>query len=322
MKDLFALVRPACNFSGVMQDDAAIAVVDKKMIASNGFFTISQPVEFADFEIPSVDLEFALRRLSECEVDITEKSVILKSSNSTIRIKRLAPKLEIKEPAIETKKIKDVKNLLTVLTDILPFTEGSKQREWTRGARIDDKLITATDGITLISSELSESSGFEGVSLPREAIQYILHRGESLKEWGHNQYAVLLRFDDGAWARIARFQLEMPDSALDIVKGIDDWENMQEMAQVYKSALKAVIDYSDETVSIHSDHVVTKRFLTEYKADIKTKLADKKKPAHFTSKYLSVVVDAASEIGFNRYPNLVPFKTAIGSRGVIIGRTK
>lgn len=321
MHEEFSLVRPACDFAGVLQDDAAVSVINGRMEARSAHLSVSQPVDLPDFAVPAVDLDFALRKVPECEVSVGKSFVVLKAKGSSTRVKRLGTSRALTKPAIKTVPIPDIDDLVGALDDVWPFTVGDNAKPWSVGARIDDRTVTATNSMMLLRAELASSSGFDGVTLSRKAIEYIRLRRGALKAWGVDERSVLLEFDDGSWAHASRLNPEMPDNAVTLVDSINDWTGLMTVTEEYRSGYLSTMEYADGIVKIFPDHVFASRLSTEHKHMLKTDLGDQEGPAMFTAKDLATVINVADQIAFDRYPNPVPFKTKRGSLGLIAGRT-
>jgi hypothetical protein len=320
MHDTFSLVRPACDLGGVLPEDSAVVVVNGRMEARNAQLTVSVPCDLPDMAVPAVDLDFALRKMVDCDVSVGKSFVVLKGKGQNTRVKRLAVERQLEKPPVSTAALEDAEDLVSALDEVFPFTTGDPAKPWSVGARIDDRTVTATNSMMLLRAELSSSSGLSGVTLSRKAIEYIRLRRASLKAWGVDEKRVLLEFDDGSWASASRLNPEMPDAAVSMVDGINDWDGLMKVTGEYRAGYLSSMEYADGIVSIFPDHVFASRLSTEHKHLLTTNLGDQEAPAMFTAKDLAVVIGVADEIGFDRYPNPVPFKTLRGSSGLIAGR--
>lgn len=320
MKESFALVRPACDFAGVLSDEASVGVVNGRLEAFNKQLMASQPCDLPDFAVPVVDFDFALRKVEDPKVSVTDANVILKGGGTT-RVRRLPNRNPLKKPDIETNEIADVEDLLAVIDEVYPFTVGDPARPWSEGARFDDTTVTATNSVMLCQAELTSSSGFEGVTLSRAALSYIRQRREDLKAWGVSERGILLEFEDGGWALAGRMSMEMPDAAVALVQtAINDWSGLQVVTDDYRGAFLRAADWASEIISIYPDRLLTGRQSSEHDEPAVTELSSDD-PAVFEAKSLTTVMAVASEIGFDRFPRPVPFKTERGSQGLIAGRS-
>lgn len=321
MKEAFAIVRPACDFAGVLADSAMLNIVDGRMEAFNSVLQVSHPTDLKNMTLPAIDFDFSLRKVTELKSHkLTDTYLTLKGANgSTTRIKRMPNAGALKKPDIKTKKIKDVPDLLAVLSDVFAFTVGDQARPWSEGARFDLKQVTATNSVVLCQAELKNASPFEGLTIPRAGLAYIVQRGEALSRWGWNDGSIMLEFEDGGWALVSRMSMEMPDAAVGLLSSINDWTGFREVDLAYRAAVDRAIEYADKAVEVRSDCIYGARYSLEHKAAAETNLGDLEGSATFDPKNLGVVIAAAAEIGFDRYPNPVPFVTKRGSRGVIAG---
>lgn len=321
MKEAFAIVRPACDFAGVLSDDAAISVVGGRLEAFNNELMVSHPCDLPEFCVASSELDFALRKVTDPKVNVTASNVTL-TGGGTTRVPLLPTRKAFVKPDIETNKIADIDDLVSAIEEVYPFTIGDPARPWSEGARFDDTTVTATNSIMLCQAELGSSSGFEGITLSRTALAYILQRREALKAWGVSERGVLLEFDDGGWALVSRMAMEMPDAAVSLIcNAVNDWSGMQDVDEDYRAAFMKASEWGSEVLQVHPDHVLAMHGKSEHDEPATTNLGDFEGHAIFENKSLTTVVSSAATIGFDRYPGPVPFTTQRGSRGLIAGRT-
>lgn len=321
MKTEFNLIRPACDFAGVISTDASIHILGGRMEAANKQLIVSMPVSgFPDMTVTAVDLDFVLRKMPDVEsVSVGKTFATLKpSTGAATRIKLMPNGSPYKKPDIKTTVINDIAGLLKGIDEVMPFASGDPTRPWSEGARFDGTLITATNSTMLISHPLAEHCGLDGVTVSRDALSYIAARGDALKAWGASERGILLEFHDGGWALVARMSMEMPDNATTMIQGINDWSDMQEIDETYRAALTFTADFAEKAVEIHAEKIFGARYTSEHDEPAETNLGDVDK-AVFDPKNLLVVARVANEIGFNRFPSPVPFTTAGGSRGLIAG---
>lgn len=317
IKQYFELVRPACDFAGVLADSASVNVVGGRMEAFNGVLQISQPVEaIPDFAVAAVELDYALRKVAEPEVKVTKARVSLSGSTHMRRMDDRGP---LKKPDIETFEVENVPDLLGALNDVFPFTVGDKAKPWSEGARFDGESITATNGVMLIQATLESASPFKGITIPRAGLAYLMKRGEDLTRWGASNASILFEFSDGSWAAVQRMSMEMPDNAVAILSSINDWSDMREIDEKFFLIASKAAVIAEKEVQVHSDHVFGGRYTLEHNPKVDTDLGDLEGPATFDPKAFLIVLEAADHVGFNRYPNPVPFTTKRGSRGLIAG---
>lgn len=322
MKLAFANVRPACDFQGVLSDEASVGIINGRMEAYNKFLSVSQPCDLPDFAVPASDFDFALRKVEEPTVNVTDANVILKGGGTT-RVRRLPERKPLAKPDIATAPIADLLDLMEAIDDVFPFTEGDPARPWSEGARFDGKTITATNSVVLCQATLSSSSGLQGVTISRPALAYIRQRRADLKAWGVSDNGILLEFEDGAWALASRMTMEMPDAAITLVQTVKDWTGLAGIEPSYRNAFLNVAEWADgtdDTVTIHADKVQAGRLSSEHDEPAVTALADADVPAVFAAKSLMAVMSVADEIAFDRFPTPVPFKTKRGSSGLLAGR--
>uniref|UniRef100_A0AAU7VGR3 Major capsid protein n=1 Tax=Dinoroseobacter phage vB_DshS_R26L TaxID=3161158 RepID=A0AAU7VGR3_9CAUD len=310
-------MRPACDAAGVLSDEATVGVVGGRFEAFNKNLIVSQPCDLPDFNVSFIDLDFALRQYEDPKVKVTEKSLML---NGKTRVPRSADRVPLKRPEIDTNEIGDVDDLLAVIDEIYPFTEGNPARPWSQGARFDGTTVTATNSIMLIQAELGADSGFEGVTLSRAALSYIRLRRASLKAWAVCDRGLLLDFDDGAWALAAKMSMEMPDQAVMLLQSIDDWDGLVKVDDAYRNAILRAGDWSEDYVVVRPEHIYAGRKVTDHNEPAVTNLGESEE-ATFEARALSTVITRADRIAFDRFPNPVPFITARGSKGLIAGRT-
>jgi len=323
MKEAFANVRPACDFQGVLSDEASVGVINGRMEAQNKFLIVSQPCDLPDFAVPATDFDFALRKVEAPTINVTDSNVILKGGGTT-RVRRLAQRKPLVKPEFGTSPIADIDDLMGAIDDVYPFTEGDPARPWSEGARFDDTTVTATNSIVLCQAELVSSSGLHGVTVSRSALTYIRQRRADLVAWGVSDRGLLLEFEDGAWALASRMTMEMPDAAVSLVKSVNDWTGLREVDNDYRDAfLKAAewADNTDDTASVLSDRVQAGRLSSEHDEPAETELGDPDVPAVFAAKALLAVMSVADHVAFDRFPAPVPFKTKRGSTGLLAGRT-
>lgn len=320
MKEVFANVSPATDPQGVLSDEASVGVINKRMEAYNKHLSVSQPCDLPNFNVPVSDFAFAMRKVENPKLKVTDANVTL-TGGGTTRVRRLGDRTALKKPDIATTPIADIDDLLNAIDDVFPFTEGDPARPWSEGARFDGNLITATNSVMLCQAELVSSSGFNGVTVSRAALAYIRQRRADLKAWGASERGILLEFADGGWALATRMTMEMPDSALNIIKMVNDWEDFQVVDDSYRGAFMRAADWASELLSVFPDRLLAGRLSSEHDEPVDTNLGDHAGPALFASKSLVTVVSTASQIAFDRYPHPVPFVTKRGSKGLIAGRT-
>ena len=318
MHKTFSLVRPACDFAGVLSDDAAVGVIDGRMEAYNKYLSVSQPCDLPEFNVPVVDLDFALRKVTDPTVKVTDANVMLKGGGST-RVRRMGVRSALRKPDIQTIPIANRVDLMGAIDDVFAFTEGDPARAWSEGARFDGTTVTATNSIMVCRAELASACGFEGVTVSRQALAYMRLRRADLKAWGVGPNGILLEFEDGAWALASRMAMEMPDAAVTLVDSIDDWEDLQDVTPEMQGAIMRAGDWADDMVSIYPDRIFAGRFSSEHDEPAEI-IVGEKVPALFAAKSAVTVISVADQIAFDRYPNPVPFTTKRGSKGLLAGR--
>ncbi|UXO93775.1 DNA polymerase III subunit beta [Pseudanabaena phage Pan1] len=326
MREYFELVKPACDFAGVVHEDATISVLNGRMEAQNGSLQVSQPVVgIEDFAAPAADIDYNLRKVGECTVSVGEQFVIMKSKLGTTRTKRVTNRLaNFTKPDIETHPIDDLDDLMGAIDDVFPFTVGDPSKPWSQGARFDGKMITATNSIMLCRAELAQSCGFQGVTLSRAALSYMRLRRDALTRWGFGDRGLLLEFKDGAWALSPRLNVEMPDQAVKLIDQAipkDAWGLLADLDPAYRTALLSAVDHTESILMVFPDHVFGTRLSSDHRCNIETKLGAGVEKALFTAKDLTTVVSVANQIGFDHYPRPVPFTTERGSKGLLAGRS-
>jgi len=316
LQSTFALVKPACDMAGVISADASVGVVEGRMEAHNRHMLISQPCDLPDFNVPVVDLDFALRRYDDPEMKLTDANLILEGKS---RVKRMPERKPNARSVIETHEI-DPTSLLAAFQDILPFTIGDPARPWSEGARIDGDTITATNSTMLCQATLDHGTHFEGVTLSRPLIKYILQRGHDLKAWGVSEKGILLSFKDGGWVQGYRMTAEMPDAAVSLLdKAVTEWGDLRECDDDYKAAFLRAGAWSTDVLTVFPDKIYAGRYSSEHDEPAETNM-DCPDGAMFTAKNIAAVMERAASIGFDRFPSPVPFTTTFGSRGLIAGR--
>jgi len=320
MKEAFSKVRPACDFQGVLSDEAALNVTGGRMEAKNNHLKVSQPCGLPDFAVSANDFDFAMRKVEDPSINVTDANVILKGGGTT-RVKRATGREAFKKPAIETHKIEDLDDLMGAIDDVYPFTEGDPARPWSEGARFDDKTVTATNSVVLCQATLASSSGLEGVTVSRAALSYMRQRRAEIVSWGVSERGLLLEFNDDSWCLASRMSMEMPDAAVNLVTSINDWSALQVIEPEYRGAYFRSAEWADELISVYSDKLCSGRLSSEHDEPAETNLGDLEGPAVFAAKPLVSVMLVADQIGFDRFPTPVPYITKRGSKGLIAGRT-
>jgi len=321
MKEAFSYVRPACDFAGVLSDNAAVSVIDGRMEAQNKHLMVSQPCDGPAFSVSATDFDFAMRKFDDPKISVTETNVILKG-NGTARVKRVVTRTKnFLKPDIETHEIENVADLMGAIDDVFPFTEGDPARPWSEGARFDDTTVTATNSIVLCQAELVSACGFEGVTVSRAALAYMRLRREALKSWGIGKKGLLIEFDDDSWCLASRMSMEMPDAAVGLLSMINNWDDMQPVSPDYRNAFARAAEWADDTIAVHPDKLCSGRLSTEHDEPAETDLGDLDKPAVFETKAVVSVMSIADQIAFDRFPTPVPYITERGSKGLIAGRS-
>ena len=317
MKELYAKLRPACDFAGVLTDEASLASTGGRLEAYNKGLMVSLPFEGPTFTVPVVDFDFSMRKHEDPQIKVTEKNVIL---DGKTRVKRLADRTALKRPDIECNEIPNVEDFMNALDDVYPFTLGDKARAWSEGARFDGTLITATNSIVLLQAVLDADCGFEGVTLSRSAISYMRQRRAELQAWGLSDRGLMLEFSDGSWALAARMSMEMPDAAVTMVDNLD-YSDLPELPTHDAANILKTIEWSDDIVTLFPDKVYAGRYSTDHDEAVDIDLGEAEQ-AIFGAKALEAVVLKASHVGFNCFPQPVPFITTRGSKGLIAGRQR
>lgn len=321
----FDNVRAACDLKAVMPEDANVTVEGGRMFARNAILVASQPVPgMPDFACSATALDYALRKLGPCNISTTPKKVKLEplAGGKEHFIPLGLATAEPKKPSAKTTPIKDVEALVKTIEDVYPFTVGDTSKPWSMGARFDEKTLTATNGVMLCRADLPEPVGFKGLSLPRATLAYIIKRRVALKAWGETSKGILLEFEDGGWAHALRLNAQMPDSAVGLPeKAIDPaaWKHMQKISLEYALKFQSTIDMTEDVLEVYADKIYGVKLSAEHICELDTTLAEGVEKALFTAKTLIPVILNADEIGFSNYPNPVPFKTRLGSVGLLAG---
>lgn len=318
MKDVFALVKPACDMQGVLSAEASVNVVGGRMEAFNKFLTVSQPCDLPDFAAPIHDLDFALRKVTDPRVSVTNSNVMIKGGG-TSRVPLAPMRAAFVKPDIETHKIADVADLLAVIDEVYPFTSGDPARPWSLGARFDDATVTATNSVMLCQATLANASPFEAVTISREALAYMRQRRDGLVSWGVGEKGILLEFSDGAWALAARMSMEMPDLAVSLIdNAIESWDDLVEVGPAYRASFAVAAEWAADEIDIYPDKIVASRLSSEHDEPADTALSTES--AKFAADSLATVMSKAQSIAFHHFPKPVPFVTERGSRGLLAGR--
>lgn len=317
MLDQFLLVRPACDFQGVLASEVAISSTQGRLEAANRELMISVPTDAPEFSASATDIDRALRRPELKSVKITKANVIVTNVTGSVHVKRLENRAKpFDKPEVETEEVEDLEDLLDALRDVVGFTEGDVTKPWSRGARFDGRLITATNALSLIQAELAKTTPFSGLTMSRAAILYILQRGGSLTRWGTNDRGFLFEFDDDSWAFASFLAMEMPDNAVQFVQSINDWSGMQPVDDKYRAGASEAIYWAEKSVDFTPTKIIGRMWSSEFTAPLKSEMGDVER-ASFAPKVLKVVLDRAKELALCRYPSPVPFTTERGSRGII-----
>lgn len=320
MKEAYQKLRPACDFAGVLSDEASLGVVNGRFEAFNKNLMASIPVEGVDdFAVAAVDFDFAMRKHEELKSwKVTEKNVIL---DGKTRVKRTPERLPIKRPDIECNPIPNLEDFLEGLDDVLPFTMGDKARAWSEGARFDGTLITATNSVVLLQAELAQDCGFEGVTISRAAIAYMAQRRKELAAWGMSERGLMMEFSDGSWALAAKMAMEMPDAAVTMVDNLD-YSDLPKLNALDAGRILHTIEWADDIVTLFPDKVYAGRYSTDHDEKLDDIDLGEAEKALFGAKALEAVVSKATHVGFNCFPQPVPFITKRGSKGLIAGRSR
>lgn len=316
MKDVYPKVQPACDPKGVLSAEASVGVINKRLEAYNRDLMVSVPCDMPDFAVPAADFDFAMRKYEDPSIKITDKTVMLAGKT---RLKRLADKIPLRRPDATTNKIGNVPDLLEVIDEVFPFTVGDPARPWSAGARFDGTTVTATNSVMLVQAELDADVGLEGVTLSRSVLSYIRLRREALTGWTISDRGLVLDFDDGSWAVAARMAMEMPDQAVNLLQVISSWDDLQGIDDAYRNAVLTTSEWTTDEISIHADKIAAGRWTTDHSEPAKSILSSEQ--AVFSASDLATVITRAEHIGFDRYPNPVPFITKRGSKGLIAGRS-
>lgn len=324
MQEYFDKVRAAVNFGATMPSEGAVAVHSGRLEARSHFMSISVPCPLKDFSVPGVDLDFALRKVGECKVNVTEQNITLKSSRGQTRIKLTEVPPPLTKPEALTHAIGGKDDLMAVLDDVFPFTIGDASKPWSFGARFDDNVVTATNGFILCQGELARSSGFTRRTMSRAGLAYLRSRHEELEAWGWaRDGGFLLEFKDGSWAHVAAMSAEMPDAAVNLLNRVmpeGAYDDLRELTPEYLEKFMQSVDHTEERLVIYPDHIFGARKASDHKCPVETKLGEGVERAIFSAKMLVAVLSRAHRIGFERYPAPVPFITKHGSRGLLAGQ--
>lgn len=320
MKEAYSKVRPACDFAGVLGEDASVSIVNGRFEAFNKTLTASVPVSgVKDFCVAAVDFDFAMRKHDELKAwNVTDKMVTL---DGKTRVKRTPERPALKRPDIATKPIPNVEDFMGALDDVFPFTMGDKARAWSEGARFDGTKITATNSVVLLQAELVEHCGLSDVTISRAAIAYMSQRRAELEAWGMGERGLLMEFSDGSWAFAGRMAMEMPAAAVHMVDNLD-YSDLPELLDHDAANILRTIEWADDVVTIFPDKVYAGRYSTDHDEVLESIDLGESEKALFGAKALEAVVSRASHVGFNCFPQPVPFITRRGSKGLIAGRSK
>lgn len=314
MKDLLARVKPACDAKSVMPAEAAISVVNGRIEARSANLRASIPCDLDDFAVAAVDLDFALKRHDdEPEFKITADHVTINGCSRLKRVNGIDPLIK---PEVDTLPFDDAADLVEVLTEVIPFSQGSSMatREWTRGARFDGELVTASDTVTLIQSRLKKTSKINGITLRLEALEYLRDHAHHVAALGILNDSLLIEMKDGGWVHMPAFATGMPDSAVDLINNYSGFDTLPEITDEYMGALRRSIDWADETIEIRNDRIITNRYSTEHtefaESNVEKQLLD--------SRHLKTVLAVATHADFAAQPVL--FKTRRDARGLFAVR--
>jgi len=325
MQEYFDKVKPAVNLGATLPSEGAVAVHNGRLEAKTAFMAISVPCPFKDFSVPGVDLDFALRKVGECTVNVTAQNLTLKSGRGSTRIKLTEVPPPLVKPEADTWPVEGMDDLMAVLDDVFPFTIGDASKPWSFGARFDECAVTATNGFILCRGELISSSGFTGRTMSRAGLAYLRERHEELEAWGWaRDGGFLLEFTDGSWVHVAPMTAEMPDVAVNLLDKVmpeGSFDALREVTPEYLEKFMQSVDHTEDRLQIFPDHIFGVRRASDHKCPVDTTLGEGVKFAIFDAKMLVTVLSRAHRIGFEAYPKPVPFVTKHGSRGLLAGQT-
>lgn len=314
-------VRLAFDLKSVVPEEASVTVKDNRLLVRNPFLKVSHPVDCADFAVAAVSLDKATRGIpnrDKATLKATPKQVIITSELGRSQLDRTIgwEGDYFTRPDIP---VNDVPPHLDVaLREIIPFTIGDGARAWTGGARFDEDLATATNGMVLL--QVGYPSGFRGVTVPRVVLKFLEQRLDDLEAWGCDDKRILLDFKDGGWAVATTIQPSMPQAAVGMVDKLS-FRDLPEVTDVFRTEVRRAAERTDKFLTITKDEVTGARSMSSHVVELSEEVAMEGE-ALFGAKDFLVVMNAAQHMDVSSYPNPIPFLTRERNKGLLAGLRK
>lgn len=291
---------------------------NNRVTGFNGSLAISAPVniDFQSGVAPKAN-QF-VKAISAC----TERITLHVAENGKLVVKSGAFKMMVdcidptSYPEIKPggKIIKITQSLLPALTYLEPFIAEDASRPWACGILFDGQSAFATNNIVLLEYWL----GFDfpcRINIPGAAVKELIRIGEDPTEIQMTENRIVFHYEDGKWLSTQTLESQWPDvgALLNRHAGVE----VHEFPAGFWEAIDQIIPFTDELSKCYfmGEKLGTGSNTEKEGASVQISCPS---TGIFNAKQLRNLKGIADKIGFEAYPNPVPFY-GDKTRGIIVG---
>lgn len=295
-------------------------IKDKRVTGFNGAYSLSSPVDIGFNVAPHAGL--FTKALDSCEEVIslhmpTGDSLMVRSGLFEVAVP-CVPLEQVPETLPEGRLIPAHGSLLEAFKSLREFVGVDASRPWATGILLSGESAFATNNVVIAEYWLGTPFPHV-VNIPSAAIDEVIRVNEELTGLQLTDGTVTFHYADGRWIKSALLALNWPD-VLGILNGVWPSAVMRLVPPGLREACARLAKFGDPKearlylrgtdVATHVEGAINGQALEKVPG-----VPDK---GIYHTVYLNQVLGVATHIGFECYPNPVPF---IGDhlRGVMLG---
>ncbi len=316
MKHAVDKIKAALSTKGLVPELTHYLIQDGMMIASNDRVTAATPIALdAEILIPGAELEKILTRFEDPQIIIKEGEIQFKE-------KRFRAKLRL--PPLSTYKFSKPEDdwndipgdLLTGLAMLRPFLTLDHTHAWATAACLATGALWATNSFVLCKVDCKGLQGGKKL-LPAWAIDFLLQQDPAPIAMILKDHYAAFKWHDGSWMRSQLIVGEFPKNAATILK--DASGIPKEISMEWREAYARVAGLSENEIRIYADKITGGGSHSEVEYEIPSPIPEGKKYSAWDSRQLSPVLDVATHIALESWPDPSAFY-GDNIKGVIVGR--
>lgn len=312
----------AISSKGVVEAMTHYRVAEGEIWATDGRITAGTPCDIdGAYLVPGSEFEKVLSRMTEeMEIQQGDSSITLKSGRFRGTIATLPLDLwgwpgcpDVRWEPMDTE-------TLDIIDALRPFMSDNATRPWAAAIGLQGGWAFATNNVAVAGVALP-SPPAKPASLPLWAVDFVLPRRAGIEGWFVGDDYVGFLWEDGSWMRSQVYTVQFPDLLFELVEHSASEECAEVITAEWFDAYNRVADFVEHDGPIRMGDV---EMVAGYKnatiaEEMPTAVPSGRDATLWTAKYLTPVLDHATEWDPTRYPEPCPWRGPL-LHGYVLGR--